>query len=101
VRSFSGVPASTLASVFLLCCVLTGAADEEPRSQTLRFATTVPALEGLREWLREQDVTHVAMESTGSYWPVMVVPTATIETFAVFGQFRSHWTTPAAKTRYL
>lgn len=53
---------------FLLCCVLTGAADEEPHGQTLRFETTVPALERLREWLREQDVTYVAMESTGSYW---------------------------------
>ena len=53
---------------FLLCCVLTGAADEEPHGQTLRFETTVPALEELREWLREQGVTYVAMESTGSYW---------------------------------
>jgi transposase len=53
---------------FLLCCVLTGAANEEPHSQTLRFETTVPALERLREWLREQGVTYVAMESTGSYW---------------------------------
>jgi transposase len=53
---------------FLLCCVLTGAADEEPTSQTLRFETTVPALEHLREWLCEQGVTQVAMESTGSYW---------------------------------
>jgi transposase len=53
---------------FLFCCVLTGAANEEPNSQTLRFDTTVPALERLREWLHAQRVTHVAMESTGSYW---------------------------------
>ena len=53
---------------FLFCCVLTGAANEEPYSQTLRFDTTVPALERLREWLHAQRVTHVAMESTGSYW---------------------------------
>jgi transposase len=32
---------------FLLCCVLTGATHEEPRSQTLRFEATVPSL-GLR-----------------------------------------------------
>ncbi len=32
---------------FLLCCVLTGAAHEEPRSQTRRFDTTVPNLERL------------------------------------------------------
>lgn len=53
---------------FLFCCVLTGAANEEPHSQTLRFDATVPALERLREWLRAERVTHVAMESTGSYW---------------------------------
>jgi transposase len=53
---------------FLLCCVLTGAANEEPHSQTLRFDATVPALERLRAWLQTEGVTHVAMESTGSYW---------------------------------
>jgi hypothetical protein len=42
---------------FLLCCALTGAAHEEPRSKTLRFDTTVPALEGLHKWLREEGVT--------------------------------------------
>src|SRR5678815_3816802 len=53
---------------FLMCCVLTGAANEEPCSQTLRFDATVHALERLREWLQAEGVTHVAMESTGSYW---------------------------------
>src|SRR5687767_18655 len=53
---------------FLLCCVLTGAAHEEPRSQTLRFEATVPSLVRLREWLIAEKVTHVVMESTGSYW---------------------------------
>jgi len=51
---------------FLLCCVLTGAAQEEPRSQTQRFDTTVPALERLRDWLNREGVTHVVMESAGS-----------------------------------
>jgi hypothetical protein len=40
---------------FLLCCVLTEAAHEEPRSKTLRFDTTVPALEGLHKWLRRKE----------------------------------------------
>jgi transposase len=53
---------------FLFCCVLTGAANEEPHGETLRFDCTVPALERLRQWLRTERVTHVAMESTGSYW---------------------------------
>src|SRR5215469_12016896 len=53
---------------FLLCCVLTGGATEEPRSETLRFEVTVAALQRLREWLTNKKVTHVVMESTGSYW---------------------------------
>jgi transposase len=53
---------------FLLYCVVTGAAHEESRSQTLRFDTTVPALEQMSEWLRRERVTHVVMESTGSCW---------------------------------
>ena len=53
---------------FLLCCVMTGAAHEEPRSETRRFDTTVPVLERLRSWLHEERVTDVVMESTGSYW---------------------------------
>lgn len=53
---------------FLLCCVLTGAANEEPESETRRVDTTVPELDRLREWLQKENVSHVVMESTGSYW---------------------------------
>ena len=42
---------------FLLCCVLPGAANEEPESETRRVDTTVPKLEQLREWLQKEDVT--------------------------------------------
>lgn len=53
---------------FLLCCVVTGAAHQEPHSETRRFDTTVAALERLRSWLVDEQVTEVVMESTGSYW---------------------------------
>jgi transposase len=53
---------------FLLCCELTGAAHEEPRSHTRRFDATVPDLVRLRDWLAAESITHVVMESTGSYW---------------------------------
>ena len=53
---------------FLLCCALSGAAHEEPRSQTRRFDTTVADLVRLRDWLVAERITHVVMESTGSYW---------------------------------
>jgi transposase len=39
---------------FLVCCVMTGAAYEEPRSETRRFDTTVPGLKRLRSWLNEE-----------------------------------------------
>ena len=53
---------------FLLCCALTGAAQEEPRSQTRRFDATVHDLVHLRDWLSSKGITKVVMESTGSYW---------------------------------
>ena len=52
---------------FLFCCALTGAAHEEPRSQTMRFDVTVPGLMSLHDWLMAENVSHVVMESTGSY----------------------------------
>ena len=47
---------------FLLCCVLTAAANEEPTPRTVRFDTTVAALTRLREmacwpWLRNSTTT--------------------------------------------
>jgi transposase len=47
---------------------LTGAAQEEPQSQTRRFDATVQDLVHLRDWLSSKGVTQVVMESTGSYW---------------------------------
>lgn len=41
-------------------------------SQTRTFQSTTRSLTELKEWLLDQGVTHVAMESTGVYWkPVM------------------------------
>ena len=57
-----------IGKLFLFCCALTGAAHEEPRSQTMRFDVTVPGLTRLRDWLIAENVSHVIMESTGSYW---------------------------------
>jgi len=37
-------------------------------SQTRTFGTTTAALLELADWLTEEGVTHVAMESTGVYW---------------------------------
>jgi transposase len=53
---------------FLAVCVLTGPLQGEARKQTRRFGTIVAELERLRDWLKLEEVTHVVMESTGSYW---------------------------------
>jgi hypothetical protein len=40
--------------------------------QIRSFGTMSDDLAKLRDWLTEQGVTHVAMESTGSYWKPVV-----------------------------
>ena len=52
----------------LATAVMKGPADKEATVQTRWVGTTVPELEALREWLVQEGVTSVAMESTGSYW---------------------------------
>ena len=53
---------------FLAVCVMTGAANEEARSEIRQFGTTVGELKRLLEWIRQEGCTDVIMESTGSYW---------------------------------
>lgn len=53
---------------FLAVCVMVGPLESEPCVEKRRYGTTVTELNQLREWLRDQGVTHVVMESTGSYW---------------------------------
>ena len=64
---------------FLMACVMVGAADQDPSQEIRRFGTTVPELENLRAWLQTEGCTHVAMDSTGSYWkPVFNVLEGTV-----------------------
>jgi transposase len=53
---------------WLAVCILVGPLDAEPRSETRRFGSNVTDLEHLRDWLKENGITHAVMESTGSYW---------------------------------
>lgn len=53
---------------FLAVCVMVGPLEGEPRVEIRKFGTIRAELEGLRDWLKQQGVTHVVMESTGSYW---------------------------------
>jgi len=53
---------------FLAVCVQIGPLDGEASIQRRRFGTITAELEALRDWLKQEGVTHVVMESTGSYW---------------------------------
>jgi transposase len=48
-------------------CVICGKGPEV-EAELVEYGTTTGELRQLAEWLREQGVTHVAMESTGVYW---------------------------------
>jgi transposase len=67
---------------FLAVCVMVGPLEGEPRVEQRRFGTVVEELEKLREWLRQEGITHVVMESTGSYWkPVFNVLEAMVQVY--------------------
>ena len=51
----------------VVACVLV-TVGPEVRKETQTFGTTTPDLLALLDWLRSQEVTHLAMESTGSFW---------------------------------
>jgi transposase len=53
---------------FLAVCLMTGPLEGEPRVERRRFGTVTAELEKLRDWLQREGITHVVMESTGSYW---------------------------------
>jgi transposase len=53
---------------WLSVCIMTGPLEGEPQVQRRRFGVNVADLEQLRDWFMGERVTHVVMESTGSYW---------------------------------
>ena len=52
----------------LAVCVMTGPAEGEAQYEVRTFGTTMEQLKLLRDWIEAEQCTHVAMESTGSYW---------------------------------
>ena len=52
----------------VVACVMLTLLNGEVRKQVRTFATTTESLLALADWLTSQQVTHVAMESTGIYW---------------------------------
>ncbi|MGE3889920.1 MAG: IS110 family transposase [Vicinamibacterales bacterium] len=52
----------------VVASLLTPGEDGQPRRQRQTFGTTTGELLGMADWLQQAGCTHVAMESTGSYW---------------------------------
>ncbi len=53
---------------FVVACVLRTAPDGQVQKETRTFSTMTGELLALGDWLRAVGCTHVAMESTSSYW---------------------------------
>jgi len=52
----------------LAFCIMVGPLTGEPRCEFREFGTVNAELKRLRQWLEAEGITHVVMESTGSYW---------------------------------
>jgi len=64
----------------VVACLLTPGLRGQPVREVRTYGTTTRELLGLADWLRASGCTHVAMESTGSYWkPVYNLLEATFQ----------------------
>jgi transposase len=52
----------------VVACCITPGEQGKARKQVRSFGTMTPDLLALADWLASEEVTNVAMESTGSYW---------------------------------
>ena len=69
------------------CVRILNAKDGTVQSTLRRFGTMTADLLELRQWVREQQVTHAAMESTGVYWqPVFNLLEGHLEVWVVNAQ---------------
>jgi transposase len=57
-----------IGQALVVACLLIGKAGGKVRREIRRFGTFRKDLEALRDWLLEEECTHVGMESTGIYW---------------------------------
>lgn len=58
----------------VVACLLVGAPGKKPKAEIRTFRTFTRDLSALAQWLKDNECTHVAMESTGVYWkPVYAV----------------------------
>lgn len=71
----------------LAVCIMVGPLAGEPRVEIREYGTINAELERLRDWLREERITHAVMESTGSYWkPIFNVLEESLQVFLANSQ---------------
>ncbi len=71
----------------IVACVMITLLTGQVQKQVRTFATTTAGLLALADWLASQQVTHVAIESTGVYWrPVFNILEATCTVILVNAQ---------------
>lgn len=71
----------------VVACLMITAANGKLRKEVRTFATTTSGLLALADWLKSQEATHVAMESTGVYWrPVFNILEGNFEVILVNAQ---------------
>jgi len=49
-------------------CTMVGEPGEAPQKEKRVFGTSTRQLLEMSDWVRQQGITHIAMESTGTYW---------------------------------
>jgi transposase len=82
----------------VVACMITPGAGRKLCKVVRTFRTVTAELEQLREWLVENGVTHVAMESTGVYWMPVYEVLATGEMDVVVGNAAHIKNVPGRKT---
>src|SRR5258708_6110000 len=72
-------------TVVVCASILDSSGQRRKERQT--FSTMTPDLLRLRQWLKDLEITHVAMESTASYWkPIFNILEGHVEIFVVNAQ---------------
>jgi len=71
----------------VVACLITPAPNGERRKERQTFSTMTPDLVRLRDWLKEQQCSQVAMESTGVFWkPIFNILEGHLEVMVVNAQ---------------
>ena len=71
----------------VVVCAITPDAQGHRHKEWRTYSTMTPDLLRMRDWLKEREVSHVAMESTGSFWnPIFNILEGHLEVLVVNAQ---------------